>query len=1167
MANELEQYLNPDEGSGMVRDPDGVFRVRIGGAAPNKLAARMEGKVDEPVEQGGVDIGTLLARLGSMIQGLGSNVGTAGVAPGEAPVAERARDRLLGTNGQERYQTWPEKMVRSGLTLPGDVVSGAQPMPLPGLRTEDMVELPRGSGFTSPWQQPGDRVIERAQDTSGLMGGGSIASVKAGEATLGSGPVRRLDNGFRPQHLDPTLKYLKSSNRLNDDGTISVFHVAPIENVESILKEGLIPGKSPASGQNWKPAYSGDGTYFHGTRKAALENLAQTEQGSHQVLEARIPATEKNLKKFLPDEDVSSDPMDGIHALARGESTAVLGGVKPEYLRLLSDQWMPTVDMGVPMVRNPLTGDMVPKDLFTPTGRISTTYLKEIGDYVDHNPNAPSHWTEAGSKNMAELHERLVGDGWELKDNRKSTRVYSDPNTTTGYRAVAFSDKPATYVKGDQTIKVEPTHNDDYRAQIKIGKDSKFEDLEPHKTAKYARAVGDAYGVDPSKLMSDSAVPGAPISAIAKQQAPAFYSAVEHSVMNAPQPKMSYDQWMGYLKNQPGVKGEELAWMGLGEKNPFEGKSVSKEQMQDWVNNHKVEIKEVKKGNKDLSDPEYEAGMRDEYENQFGHPPENTVDLMDWMEDTGMSDTKFGSYQLPGAENYREVLFTLPSKTADRVGAMDRYAKLTNEADRRNLTDAEHAEMVDLERVLSGQPAGSSYGGDYRSSHWDEPNVLAHTRLNDRVIDGKKSLHVEEIQSDWHQEGRKKGYKEDVPTKEEIHAARDDASAARVDLGSHILEKAKQAGVDLDDSGMSLIHKIEAGELPANKVPWWLDTPEYHAIAKEYKDAWDKQGALIKKTQGVPDAPFKTTWPDLVLKRLIREASEKGYDQISWTPGEAQAARYDLSKQVDQLKWSKNDDGTFNLSPYKDGRLVGHATHHAALMENVAHPNVPADKLADFVGKDVADKIIAGEGAVKSKKTLNVGDKVKLNLPDIPAFKDLIGQEGVIDKRMPSGQHQFTVKFPNGDRRSFSKAELVPVGNNLKGELSGLDLKVGGEGMKAFYDKMLVDKANALGKKFGAKVNKGSTGVSFDAVDPKGNVVASAPTRAEMEAWVARMNESNKDLGVGDFTVKDVGSPVYVLPITDKMREAAIGKGFPLFASGIPFPLVPVEDNPWKIEQ
>ncbi len=53
---------------------------------------------------------------------------------------------------------------------------------------------------------------------------------------------------------------------------------------------------------------------------------------------------------------------------------------------------------------------------------------------------------------------------------------------------------------------------------------------------------------------------------------------------------------------------------------------------------------------------------------------------------------------------------------------------------------------------------------DYKSSHWDEPNVLYHTRLQDTTIDGDKTLLADEIQSDWHQEGRSKGYKNEDPT-------------------------------------------------------------------------------------------------------------------------------------------------------------------------------------------------------------------------------------------------------------------------------------------------------------------------------------------------------------------------------------------------------------------
>jgi hypothetical protein len=47
---------------------------------------------------------------------------------------------LFGTGEGERFQMWPERMVRSGLTLPGDIASGAEPLLPPGLRREDYTD-------------------------------------------------------------------------------------------------------------------------------------------------------------------------------------------------------------------------------------------------------------------------------------------------------------------------------------------------------------------------------------------------------------------------------------------------------------------------------------------------------------------------------------------------------------------------------------------------------------------------------------------------------------------------------------------------------------------------------------------------------------------------------------------------------------------------------------------------------------------------------------------------------------------------------------------------------------------------------------------------------------------------------------------------------------------
>jgi hypothetical protein len=146
----------------------------------------------------------------------------------------------------------------------------------------------------------------------------------------------------------------------------------------------------------------------------------------------------------------------------------------------------------------------------------------------------------------------------------------------------------------------------------------------------------------------------------------------------------------------------------------------------------------------------------------------------------------------------------------------------------------------------------------------------------------------------------------------------------------------------------------------------------------------------------VPDAPFKTTWPSLVMKRMIRYAAENGFDKITWTTGEQQADRYDLSQQVDKVVIGRPPIGSgqvdkLNLYVYKDGNTV--------LEKDLITPQ----ELADTVGKDLADKA----------------------------------------QDLSPGQTK---------------------------DYTGVDLKVGGEGMKGFYDKMLPSEVNKIVKKWGGKV-------------------------------------------------------------------------------------------------
>ena len=116
---------------------------------------------------------------------------------------------------------------------------------------------------------------------------------------------------------------------------------------------------------------------------------------------------------------------------------------------------------------------------------------------------------------------------------------------------------------------------------------------------------------------------------------------------------------------------------------------------------------------------------------------------------------------------------------------------------------------------------------------------------------GRKILFVEEIQSDWHQYGRKRGY-----TKTE---------------NKQKLEKAK-----------SKLRKLEK-ERDEIDVIDDFDSSKYHEANRQV----EKQANLIAVMElgPVPEAPLKDIkeWTALSIKRIFREAADGGYDGVAFS--------------------------------------------------------------------------------------------------------------------------------------------------------------------------------------------------------------------------------------------------------------------------------------------
>ena len=492
-----------------------------------------------------------------------------------------------------------------------------------------------------------------------------------------------------------------------------------------------------------------------------------------------------------------------------------------------------------------------------------------------------------------------------------------------------------------------------------------------------------------------------------EQDGKPFYSAVDEAINALPQPKGTAEQYLSMISKAPGVKQAEIRDRGLDK--ALTGK-LTKDQLKQIAQQNPAPQVEERVLGEMMPGREFDQWMDNWSDKNDQTETAKAIrsglswdDIAQVAEREGHSavvrliknqdsPAKYRKYTIPGGENYREVLLKLPDDTKP---------------------------MTFQEWVDNGMQGEWSSKGiqntkpKFQSKHYDDPNILAHARVSDRTgPNGEKILHVEEIQSDWHQKGREEGYQSSDLTRAENEFKKyRDELAAKYDLNPR----------------QKKVLSMYATEKR-------MDPSEVARYEQLHSD-WTKAKA------GVPDAPFKKNWHELAMKRLLDDAARNGYDKVVVTPGAEQVKRYDLSKQVGEIySWpdGETEDGKelFGLSIY--------TPDNNAIVEQMPHT---ISDIRRLLGKEVTEKILRREGQALAHEP---------------------------ETRM----------------------------------LSGLDLQVGGEGMKGFYDKILPDFLNNYGKKYGVKVQ------------PHSHQMAGSET------------------------------PLHSFDIHPKMREDILSRGQPLYKKG-----------------
>lgn len=484
-----------------------------------------------------------------------------------------------------------------------------------------------------------------------------------------------------------------------------------------------------------------------------------------------------------------------------------------------------------------------------------------------------------------------------------------------------------------------------------------------------------------------------------------FYSPIDRLAQTLPRPKGTGAEFMTELSKMPGYKSQEAEDRGL-------------QALMNLPKMERAQFMEALKSKRPVVPQTHELSG-----------------------DYGGYEPHHEEYTLPGGTNYREILLQHP-KGAFK-GVEHHFDGTPNILASVRVKDR----MVpgEMGYTLRNKTSGfkSRHHKTLEEAQASIQNYPEHFRSTLDVVPNKgpdkKILHIEELQSDWHQQGREHGYRP---------------------AGQSERLTGEPYKVDEDEYG----------------IKWSDGSIEPDTYSENYARRIAEQGKLTGK---VPDAPFKKNWHEMALKKMIHHAAANGYDAIAITPGQEQADRYGLAKHVKDLTYLKNKNGTHDLSAF---------SHEDVPI--IEKQNLTPQDLEAHVGKELAKKILSNEGE--------------------------------------------PTKYDKNART-----------------LSGLDLKVGGEGMKGFYDKIVPNFLNQFGKKYGAKVQLGTiAGMSFPDYLAKRNIEL---RNGEMFSSGFPLHSSAVKKAYEEEN--PIGHVLgHTFPITQAMREDVTKNGVPLYADGGPVP-------------
>jgi len=580
-----------------------------------------------------------------------------------------------------------------------------------------------------------------------------------------------------------------------------------------------------------------------------------------------------------------------------------------------------------------------------------------------------------------------------------------------------------------------------------------------------------------------------------------FYSPLEKIIGETKFDKLPAKQWLDKFG-----KGDEAKWTGLTDWLSSQQGSVSKADIQQYLKDNRIQVVEVVKSENNRIASEDEIldavysndwvelgnGVRAKGDvggfsiveingNRQRLPRVEAENLINKKLSTKDQSTKFSQYQLEGEkENYKEVLVTMPTKISKAKAIQKENGNWVIKYPDGTTSFAEYKSKQFAEKDI--QEGIKNKGeikrtDEFKSSHFDEPNILVHLRMNTRTdANGNKVLFLEEVQSDWGQKGKKEGFS---LTSEEK---------------SKLIEEHRGVLAELQDIDVKIIEAVDN----INKNILELTERKQELLDKSEKL---KDQIFKNKAQQAPFVTDTNAWTKLALKVALKEAVKQGADKITWTTGEQQNERYDLSKQVQSISYEKKSK-EFSSKAQEKGQDLYSLYIETKESGYEQFDDLTISEVEGYVGKDIANKIQNNEG--------------------------------------------------NKENLDTSK------GNKKVNKLTGIDLKVGGKGMKGFYGSptegslgIVGNVAKSLFKQEPKTVEIVQEAETWEVV-ADGEVIETFPSEKKAQLFVDEGDFSGYNISEdadiysrakGDYTDT---STQHSIDITPELK-ASVESGLPLF--------------------